>query len=167
MDKHLGFHKLKLPEFFDYRHIKAARLSALSTGNLYHTPLRVYLWYLFSLEFESTLSSQFGWKVYVNKNPNDPTGNQAHIIPVCSAVSEPTAPRVHNIIFKLTVYFQPTINSSELKVRSSLYHIRYILFPPHLIATEFPLRYPRLMLGSKESHPLSDPVIQISSFCRT
>jgi hypothetical protein len=52
LERPLGFQEVEVPRFFDSRHIKMVRLSALRTGRLY--PPRKYSRYSFQLEAEST-----------------------------------------------------------------------------------------------------------------
>jgi hypothetical protein len=55
--------KLRLPELLENRHMKVTRLSALRTGQFYPPPPpRIYLWYSYLLENESTPGTQCGRK---------------------------------------------------------------------------------------------------------
>ena len=74
-----GFQKDEAPRFQDNRHIKVVRLSALRTGHLYLTSVRVWV----------QVHSAAGRFM---KNSNDTIENRTCDLPVCSTVSQPTAP---------------------------------------------------------------------------
>ena len=87
LDRPSGF-----PGFLDSRHMKLVRLSALRTGRLYslrkiHSALLIFV----SLSWSQSHCAD----VCINwmKNLKNPTWHQTSNIPVCSAVSQPTAYR--------------------------------------------------------------------------
>jgi hypothetical protein len=66
-----GSTSLRLPELIDNRHMKVARLLAISTGRLYLQNIPM-LWYSFLSQTESTPGSKCGRKDYVNKKSQFP-----------------------------------------------------------------------------------------------
>ena len=71
-------------------HMKVVSLAAVRTGRLYP---RIYSWYSFLLEAESTLVPHTAaGRIMSMKNSNDTIGNRTRDISACSAGPQPTAP---------------------------------------------------------------------------
>jgi hypothetical protein len=84
------YQEFKTPRFFDIRHMKVIRVSALRTGRLYPSGN------IPGTHFCHRLSRPQGHsaarRIMSMKNSHDNIGNPTRDLPDCSAVSQPTAP---------------------------------------------------------------------------
>jgi hypothetical protein len=87
-----GLQEVEAPRFQDNRHIKVVRLWALRTGRLYlHSR---YPWYHFCYRLSRPHGQSAAGRIMSMKNSNDTIENRTGHLPACSAVPQPTAPRV-------------------------------------------------------------------------
>jgi hypothetical protein len=90
LDRSLGFQEVEAPRFLDNRHMKVVRLSALRTGRLY--PAGNIPGTLFCTRLSRPQGHSATERIMSMKSCSDTIGNRTRDLPVCSAVSQPTAP---------------------------------------------------------------------------
>ena len=92
LDRPWGFQEVEARRFQDSRHMKVARLSALSTGRLY-PPGNIpgthfcYSW----VTLRAIARAVWAGRIMAMKNSNETIGNRTCDLSACSAVPQPTA----------------------------------------------------------------------------